>query len=320
MNKNVLVSIIVPIYNVDKYLNKCIDSLINQDYPNLEIILVVDGSPDNSLTICREYEKNDNRIIVIDKENGGVSSARNNGLKIAKGEYIVFVDADDWLEFNFISYMVNLMECNHCEFGLSLNSIKSDSEEVNIEEQVEIMNQVDTTALLLSTRVDVGCWNKIYKKDLLERNNIYFDESQFYGEGLLFITTVAQNASSTVVTNKKIYHYRQDNLMSATKKYNYNKYVNGEKSLDIIKSNLIYKDEKIYKQLNIHYCLFFRNAILDTYLNNKKKEYWKMYKYWKKQLWMYSKVVFKYNDVLLKDKMFIVLLQFFPFVLKLRKK
>ena len=97
MNKKALISIIVPVYNVDKYLSKCIDSIISQTYNDIELILVDDGSPDNSPKICDEYARKDNRIIVIHKENGGVSSARNAGLDIAKGKYIGFVDPDDYI-------------------------------------------------------------------------------------------------------------------------------------------------------------------------------------------------------------------------------
>ena len=97
-----LVSVIVPIYKVEKYLGKCVDSIINQTYKNLEIILVDDGSPDNSGKICDEYAKKDNRIKVIHKENGGLSSARNAGLDVATGEFIAFVDSDDRIHLDFV--------------------------------------------------------------------------------------------------------------------------------------------------------------------------------------------------------------------------
>ena len=93
-----LISVIVPIYNVEKYLDRCVDSIINQTYKNLEIILVDDGSPDNCLAICDSWAEKDRRIKVIHKENGGVSSARNSALDIASGDYIGFVDSDDWIE------------------------------------------------------------------------------------------------------------------------------------------------------------------------------------------------------------------------------
>lgn len=102
---NDLISIIVPVYNVEKYLNKCIDSIINQTYKNIEIILVDDGSTDNSGKICDEYLLRDSRIKVIHKNNGGLSSARNEGINISSGEYIGFVDSDDWVEPNMYEEM-----------------------------------------------------------------------------------------------------------------------------------------------------------------------------------------------------------------------
>ena len=95
------ISVIIPVYNVEKYLKRCLDSVINQTYKNLEIILVDDGSTDNSGKICDEYAKNDKRIIVIHKENGGVSVARNIGLDICTGDYVNFIDSDDWIDLKF---------------------------------------------------------------------------------------------------------------------------------------------------------------------------------------------------------------------------
>ena len=104
-----LVSIIVPIYKVEPYLRRCLDSIVNQTYTNLEIILVDDGSPDNCPQTCDEYAAKDNRIIVIHKENGGLSDARNIGLDIWKGDYISFVDSDDWVEKKYIEIFKNLV-------------------------------------------------------------------------------------------------------------------------------------------------------------------------------------------------------------------
>lgn len=103
-----LVSIIVPIYNVEKYLDRCIQSILNQSYENLEIILVDDGSPDRSSEICDEYRKSDQRIIVVHKENGGLSDARNAGLILAKAKYIIFLDSDDYIEHTMVEDAVTV--------------------------------------------------------------------------------------------------------------------------------------------------------------------------------------------------------------------
>lgn len=110
MEKEDLISIVIPVYKVELYLEKCIESIINQTYKNLEIIIVDDGSPDNCPKICDEYAQKDNRIKVIHKENGGLSDARNAGIDVAAGKYIAFVDSDDYVSNDYIEYMYNLIK------------------------------------------------------------------------------------------------------------------------------------------------------------------------------------------------------------------
>ena len=110
--KEELVSIIVPIYNVEPFLEKCVNSLLNQTYTNIEVILVDDGSPDECPDICDKYREEDHRVKVIHKKNGGLSSARNSGLKVCRGDYIMFVDSDDWIEVDLIEKMVKVMRNN----------------------------------------------------------------------------------------------------------------------------------------------------------------------------------------------------------------
>ena len=111
------ISIIVPVYKVEKYIHKCIDSILNQTFKDFELILVDDGSPDNCGKICDEYAKKDSRVIVIHKENGGLSSARNSGLDIARGDYIGFVDSDDYIENDMYELLYNLCEENNCDIS-----------------------------------------------------------------------------------------------------------------------------------------------------------------------------------------------------------
>lgn len=112
-----VVSIIIPVYNVEEFIFKTVKSVMNQDYKDIEIILVDDGSPDNSAKIIDELAKRDDRIVCVHKDNGGVSSARNVGLRMASGEYVTFIDGDDWVEPNYISYLLNLVESNNCQIG-----------------------------------------------------------------------------------------------------------------------------------------------------------------------------------------------------------
>ena len=311
-----MVSIIVPVYNVSKYLSKCIESLIHQKYKNIEIILVNDGSSDNSLNICKKYQKKDNRIVLIDKKNGGVSSARNAGVAIAKGEYIVFVDGDDYLELDFVKYMVDIITKNNCDFAISKNCFKYENEKQVLKDHVEYIDAKEATVLVLSLTLEVGCWNKMYKKELI--SNIRFDEKQFFGEGLQFITCVAQRANITAVGERKVYHYRQDNVSSATKKYNYYKLVNGEKSLELIESHLIIHDDKVYHQLYTHYCMFYYNAIALTLKNDSNKEYSDAISVWKKKAKKNYKYLFKNKEIKFKDKVRVFVLLYFTFIYQLK--
>ena len=125
-----LISIIVPVYNVEQYLSRCVDSLVNQTYHNIEIILVDDGSPDRSGEICDEYAKKDKRVKVIHQSNGGLSDARNTALDIAKGDYLMFVDSDDWIEPTMYEEMLSFMEKEQldlveCGINLVTNNISN---------------------------------------------------------------------------------------------------------------------------------------------------------------------------------------------------
>lgn len=131
-----VVSVIIPVYNVEEFIFRTVESVMNQDYKNIEIILVDDGSPDNSAKIIDELAKKDDRITCVHKENGGVSSARNAGLKIASGEYVTFIDGDDWVEPKYISYLLNLVESNNCEIGMNKNNYSDYNTKSNEEEYV----------------------------------------------------------------------------------------------------------------------------------------------------------------------------------------
>ncbi|MBU3178169.1 glycosyltransferase [Clostridium estertheticum] len=165
-----LISIIVPVYKVEQYLNRCIESIINQSYQRLEIILVDDGSPDNCGQICNEFSKKDNRVKVIHKENGGLSSARNAGLNVATGEYIGFVDSDDWIDADMFRNLLDVAERENadivqCGFQTVLNddTIKRkftfDCEGYNDNESV-------LSAYFLQTKIHIVVWNKLYKSYL----------------------------------------------------------------------------------------------------------------------------------------------------------
>ena len=131
MKKNDLISVIVPVYKVEQYLNECIKSIINQTYKNLEIILVNDGSPDDCGKMCDIWAKKDNRIKVIHKKNGGLSDARNCGIDIANGKYIQFVDSDDLLELDMIDFLYTNIQKYNCDISICSNYIFDEKEVIN---------------------------------------------------------------------------------------------------------------------------------------------------------------------------------------------
>ena len=293
-SSNPLVSFIIPAYNVVTYIEKCVLSIVHQDYKNIEIVVVNDGSKDNTLEVLRRLEKEYPIIRVIDKVNEGVSIARNTGIKESKGEYLVFVDADDYLAPDYASYMLNMVEQTGCEFCLSTICYERYGESQTANETVTRYTPTDATALLLSPRMYVGCWNKIFKKSLIVDNKIEFSSSLFYGEGLRFITQVSQKCKGVGVGNRKVYYYRKNNQDSACTHFDIEKHYNGMKSLMMIKGDLELKSKNVLAMLDWHICQFNVGTVVRINAHNKVKEYKEYYKeclsYVRKHSWP---IVFK---------------------------
>ena len=180
-----LISVIVPIYNVAPYLHECIDSIINQTYKNLEIILVDDGSSDGSEKICDEYAKNDNRIIVIHQQNKGLVCARKAGLKIATGEYIAYVDGDDWIEIQMYEYLLNKILEMDADF-IDSGCIKQDKDKkisylpkresskiinLDIDIRYKIIKNLLIDNISDSYYITPSIWAKLIKKNILKKLN-----------------------------------------------------------------------------------------------------------------------------------------------------
>ncbi len=209
MKENALVSVIVPVYKVEEYLSRCIESIINQTYKNLEIILVDDGSPDNCPQICDEYAKKDNRIKVIHKENGGLSDARNAGMKIATGEYTAFIDSDDYIDLSMFEHMVqvsivekaDIVECN--VYSVYDNCIeKYNTDTYAIYNQ----NNLIMEAYIKYYHIKTVVWNKLYKTELIK--NISFEFGK-YNEDEFFTYRVLANANVLVHIDNYYYYYYQ---------------------------------------------------------------------------------------------------------------
>jgi len=211
------ITVIVPVYNVENYLNKCLDSLINQTYKNLEIIVINDGSTDNSGEICQEYAQKDNRIVYIEKENGGQSEARNMGLDRMTGSYVTFVDSDDWVELDYVEnlykkitkYQADIAVGNYYSFneaeGMYYFHIFGDSCYEKVYDNVSIFENLYESQEMKSFAL-ISVWGKLYKADLLK--HLRFDIGKLGEDGYLN-QKIYLLAEKTIYLNKGLYAYRQ---------------------------------------------------------------------------------------------------------------
>ena len=237
MKENPLVSIIVPVYNTERYLSQCLDSLICQTYRNIEIIVVNDGSTDGSINLLHEYQKRDSRIFLIEQDNQGLSFARNLALKHVKGKYICFVDSDDWLNEDTILYAVKKIESKNVDIVLwgyvkefktysrcvFLSNIETyfDESEVHklyrriigpVKEQLAEMEKIDSF---------VTVWGKLYCSSIIKNKNVHFVSTKEIGtaEDLLFNIEVFRYVKRAIVIDKCFYYYRKFNNTSFTSVY-----------------------------------------------------------------------------------------------------
>ena len=211
------ITVIVPVYNVEHYLDKCLDSLVNQTYKNLEIIVINDGSTDNSGIICQEYAQKDNRIVYIEKENGGQSEARNMGLDRMTGSYVTFVDSDDWIELDYVEilykkiteYQADIAVGNYYSFneteGMYYFHIFGDSYHEKVYDNVSIFENLYESQEMKSFAL-ISVWGKLYKADLVK--HLRFDIGKLGEDGYLN-QKIYLLAEKTIYLNKGLYAYRQ---------------------------------------------------------------------------------------------------------------
>ncbi|MBT9239616.1 glycosyltransferase family 2 protein [Vibrio splendidus] len=275
-----LVSIIVPAYNVDDYIEKCICSILVQSYKNIELIIVNDGSTDDSESTITRTIKDDERAKLINIKNSGVSVARNTGIKESSGDYVIFIDGDDYISSDYVDYMLGLIGETKAQFAFSKNCFVDKNEKQIESDLVKEVSSEEATTLLLSPNITVGCWNKIYSRSLLVDNNIFFAENLFYGEGLKFIIEVSQSTSKAIVGNKKVYYYRKNNISSATSEFDISKVRNGEKSLVLIGDGLAGQSSRVLSMFKYHLCLYRLGALVKLRLNGVHNLYNKEYQHW----------------------------------------
>jgi len=273
-------SVIVPVYNVELYLEDCIKSILNQSYVDFQLVLVNDGSTDTSLAICRKYEAFDPRLIVVDKDNEGVSIARNIGIKYATGDWICFVDSDDIISPNYLNNLLEFSE--NCDFvlsGINIQDQFNNNEKKVIPSEygcfdLHIVNLLDKIPLLLLSSPIA----KLYKREILLGNNIEFDERISIGEDYIFVTKYLSFISKCFFLQECDYiYFRRANSLSTS--YN--------QSLD----ELISEKEIYMSTINLFSRFTYTNFEINRYYKKefKKHAYRIFYSLYKNKKGNYSK-------------------------------
>lgn len=209
MTVNILISIVVPVYKVKEYITDCISSILQQSYPYFELILVDDGSPDNCGEICDQFALQDKRIYVIHKQNGGLSDARNAGINVAKGEYITFVDSDDFLHQDYLKQMIDMAESTHADIiqcGFTSDKESLGAYPFSQEKVCSFSSEEALHDLLRMNTVQVNAWAKLYKTDLF--HGIRYPYGRINEDNLTTYKLILAAHSSVVCSNQNLYFYR----------------------------------------------------------------------------------------------------------------
>ena len=271
------ISVIIPVYNGEKYIQRCIDSVFNQTYSNVEIIVVNDGSTDDTENILKKYSN----IVLVNKENEGVSKARNTGLSLATGEYVYFCDADDYLEKDAFEVLINEYDGNDLlRFGHYVVNDEQKNEKKNNDDILAGVNlnfdyNKQLLEYLISNKTEGHLWNYLFKLKVIKDNNILFDEDLFYQEDVIFLLEYILKIKKIKIISNPFYNYFV-NENSVTK--NIESSVRNlssvaklrQKSLDILKENNMMKLSTLLEQrflnLQLSYVLDYRDKL-------SKKEY-----------------------------------------------
>ena len=263
-----LISIIVPIYKVENYLSQCIESILSQTYQDIEILLIDDGSPDNCGAICDEYAKHDKRIRVFHVENKGAGAARNLGLENAKGEFISFVDSDDYVDNGFIEYLYNLLVENDCDVSYcayryvdeaSGKSFPQKESGENIQSKILARNDAMKLALTMKNGMGMYLWNGLFRREILSR----FDENHFIAEDQIF--TVATLLKARYVAKGYSLRYSYRIRTGSSRSYNIAKrFADCKFALDQIGLLVSDCDESVIKAYERR-CMLMYFRLLDEY-------------------------------------------------------
>ena len=319
--ENNLISIIIPVYNVEKYLNDCIESVVNQTYSNLEIILVDDGSPDNSPKICDDWSLKDSRIKVIHKSNGGLSDARNAGLDICSGEYIAFIDSDDYIDEDYIKLMYDFAKDNSLELvqcGVKLvTEDKGLIESIGYDKNCILSYKEHNLAMYDAHPSDnvISC-NKLYHKKLFDNCRFPFG---ILNEDEATVYKCVFDAKQVGVLKNRMYNYVQHQNSIVNSVFNVKKLV----ITDILKERARFFEEQNEPELAYAAQKHYINLMMATYaktyyyIDNNKDILHKIKNDFKKELDVFNSKSFKMK---LKCLFFYISPSIFSILMKINKK
>lgn len=278
--KSALVSIIIPVYKAETYIHRCLDSLCDQTYKNIEIITVNDGSPDNCLNILKEYADKDNRVIVLDKENGGANTARALALTKATGEWVTFVDSDDWLDNNYIE---ELMEhSNECQLICGGFRLDQEGAIYRVTKTSIGTSRIESIEMLFNTYFGMlyNIWGKVFRRDIIIDHHLGF-RSYKRDDGILLLDYFQFIDKINIISTNTYLHYNTQNTTSLT-----HQKINGMRKtiLELYKyhnsfQKLIETDfenyDKYLQILNMEKSMSFCEILHETYpLPYKERLYW----------------------------------------------
>lgn len=272
MEPKYLISVIIPVYRVETYLERCIKSVVNQEYSNIEIILVEDGSPDDCPQICDRWEQKDSRIIVIHKENGGLSDARNVGMEAATGDFISFVDSDDWIDPNWLSLLVEKIYENNCDVAIGATRLVDEKNETILirgKQSKIFTNETAVAELIINRNVFATVCDKIYKSELIKE--IPFEigktnEDEFWSWKILM------KASKIATCGETNYNYFQNPESIMGRKYNINRLdgldAHKERAIKLKKYNMLWD---LCNQKLLFDCMYHLQCT-DLFLTGQEKK------------------------------------------------
>lgn len=314
--ENAKISFIVPVYNVEKYIQRCIRSIMAQSYCDIEIILVDDGSPDESGAIIERFAKIDIRIKVIHQQNAGVSAARNAGLAAASGKYVLFIDGDDYIEREYAEYFLNLIQDNNADMAVNLNHFTISTNEQIQRDSVEVWDNMRVMEAVYLDKINVAVWNKMYRKDILDKYRVKFHNDIWFGEGMLFNIEYLQHVDRIAVGGWKVYH-QVYNPGSAMRKFDLESQFCGLRSLDAQKAAWKKTTPQLEKAWKYHRRNFAEHILSGLINTNSVKSHKELYKKCRKA--MYKNILLPWKvDIPLKMKARLTAFSFLPHIISAR--